>query len=99
MTAQNHPALGLPRDPTVKIWRYMDRAKLESLLQTQSLYFHRADKFQDIHEGQFTNLNPAIEDRWIAHQIANFGFGQKTDSEEILRTQYRRMLAVAHKDR
>jgi hypothetical protein len=99
MTAQDHPSFGRPRDPTVKIWRYMDQAKLESLLQTQSLYFRRADKFQDSLEGQFTKLNPAIEDRWIAHQIANYGFGAKPGSEEILRAQYRRMLAVAHEDR
>jgi hypothetical protein len=99
MTAQNHPSFGRPKDPTVKVWRYMDRAKYESMLQTGSLYFQRADKFRDSLEGQFTKMNPGIEDQWIAHQIANYGFGAKPGSEDMLRAQYRRMLAVPHEDR
>src|SRR2546425_1600566 len=99
MTAQDHPSFGRPRDPSVKIWRYMNYAKFECMLQKGSLYFHRADKFDDPLEGHYTNANPSIEDMWIAHQIANFGFGAKPGSEVELRVAYRRMLDVVHADK
>ncbi|ASQ10625.1 hypothetical protein CDO22_10890 [Sinorhizobium meliloti] len=41
------------REPSddAKIWRYMDLAKLFSLLDSESLYFTRIDKFEDPFEG------------------------------------------------
>ncbi|MGL1889093.1 MAG: DUF2971 domain-containing protein [Reichenbachiella sp.] len=39
-----------PPDETT-IWRYMDFTKLVSLLESNSLFFCRADKFQDPYEG------------------------------------------------
>jgi hypothetical protein len=99
MTAQDHPSFGRPRDPTVKIWRYMSRDKLDWMLRTGALYFRRADKFQDPLEGHYTSTNPSIEDLWISHQIAHFGFGAAPGSEDELRVQYRRMLNVVHTDK
>ena len=99
MTAQDHPSFLRPRDPNAKIWRYMDRAKFEWMLQTKSLFFCRADKFKDSLEGHYTKANPAIEDRWVSHQIANYGFGAKPGSEDDLRAAYKKMLAVVHEDK
>jgi hypothetical protein len=41
-----------PSDDAV-IWRYMDFAKFVAMLQTESLFFNRADKFRDPLEGRF----------------------------------------------
>ncbi len=40
-------------DDNVIVWKYMNLSKFLSLLTTQSLFFCRADKFDDIHEGSF----------------------------------------------
>jgi hypothetical protein len=99
MAAQDHPSFRRPRDPGAKIWRYMSCAKFEWMLRTASLYFHRADSFKDPLEGHYTSANPSMEDAWISHQIANFGFGARPGSEEELRAAYRRMLDVVHADK
>ncbi|HEY0913347.1 MAG TPA: hypothetical protein VGE22_00630, partial [Solimonas sp.] len=38
-------------DPAAKLWRYMDFTKYVSLLSSRSLYFARADSFDDTFEG------------------------------------------------
>lgn len=43
----------LPPDETV-VWRYISLPKLVSLLQTRSLFLSRADLFDDVFEGSFT---------------------------------------------
>ena len=40
----------LPED-SVKIWRFMDLPKFLSIIQTKTLYFARADQFEDPFEG------------------------------------------------
>jgi hypothetical protein len=39
-------------DPDQRIWKYMNLAKFMSLLETKSLYFCKADKFEDVFEGK-----------------------------------------------
>ena len=48
-----------PVDPTAPIWRYGELWKLEDLVRTGELYFRRADKLEDEHEG----LPPADYER------------------------------------
>lgn len=38
-------------EPNEKLWRYVDFAKFVQILETQSLFFSRADKFEDNFEG------------------------------------------------
>jgi len=40
-------------DEDHKLWRYMDLAKLVSMLESNSLWLARADTFRDAHEGRF----------------------------------------------
>lgn len=40
-----------PKDLTSSIWRYVEFWKLKDLVQTGELYFRRADKLDDEHEG------------------------------------------------
>jgi hypothetical protein len=54
MPLEPHPNLVLPPDDTV-LWRYMDFSKFLLLLETQSLWFSRADQFEDPLEGTFTD--------------------------------------------
>lgn len=52
-----HPSFKGPENKYVKIWRYMDLPKFLSLLESESLYFARADKLGDPFEGSFTEQN------------------------------------------
>lgn len=40
-------------DQDLKLWRYIDLAKLVSLLETKAIWLARADTFRDKHEGRF----------------------------------------------
>src|SRR5258706_8693532 len=43
-----------PIDPKMPVWRYLDLAKLLSLLETRALYFSRGDLLGDPFEGSIT---------------------------------------------
>lgn len=48
-----HPCLILNYPDSEKIWRYMDFTKFVNLLDTESLFFCRADSFKDKWEGTY----------------------------------------------
>ncbi|QWH51240.1 DUF2971 domain-containing protein [Bacillus mycoides] len=48
---EKQPIFKEPEDENVKVWRYMDFTKLIDILERESLYFTRADKFDDPFEG------------------------------------------------
>lgn len=56
MMFEEHPSFEAPENKNQKIWRYLDFTKLVQLLETESLYFCRADKFEDPFEGAVTYL-------------------------------------------
>ena len=47
----------MPVDQDTKISKYLDFTKFISMLETDSLYFARADKLTDRHEGAFTRTD------------------------------------------
>lgn len=51
------PFFKSPESENVKIWRYLDFTKFISLLETNSLYFARADQFNDPFEGSYTKAD------------------------------------------
>lgn len=51
---ESHPTFEQPLDLEVHVWRYMDLAKFVRLLQSQALFFARADTFDDRLEGANT---------------------------------------------
>ena len=53
----DHPELFTPPDDTV-LWRYMDFTKFVSLLETQALFFCRADRLGDPFEGSISSVTP-----------------------------------------
>ena len=62
MSFKPHPDLTVPQQDEV-VWRYMDLAKLLSLLDRSALYFSRLDKLSqlDPFEGYYTNANVALD--------------------------------------
>lgn len=51
------PSLHQPKNLDVKLWRYMDLSKFLDLIITESLYFCRADCFEDPYEGKLPMLD------------------------------------------
>jgi hypothetical protein len=51
---KEHPACDAPKNANKIIWRYMSLSKYISLLSTSTLFFSRADKFEDSFEGSST---------------------------------------------
>jgi hypothetical protein len=43
--------LFVPDDENIKIWRYMDFTKFVEMINSQTLFFSRSDKFEDKYEG------------------------------------------------
>ena len=54
---KEHPVFKKPESENAKIWRFIDFTKFASLLDTQSLFFSRADFFDDHFEGAYPNLS------------------------------------------
>lgn len=46
-----------PENDDIQVWRYMDFTKFVSFIDSQSLYFARADKFDDPFEGSLPKMN------------------------------------------
>jgi hypothetical protein len=60
-----HPCFPQPRDSNIKVWRYMNLAKLISLIQTQQLHLSRLDQLADPYEGTTTKQTAAGIDAWL----------------------------------
>jgi len=61
---QSHPIFELPADPDTQIWRYMDFTKFLAMLESDSLWFARADRLGDPFEGAYTK--PMVEKYYFA---------------------------------
>lgn len=86
-----------PEDAT-KLWRYMDFTKYVSLLATKSLYFCRADRFEDSYEGAkgLKSRKPQWDDHYLDYfrnAIRNPPPGYlKVHSDEEVEAQARDLL-------
>lgn len=56
---EEHPTFIQPENEDVKVWRYMDFTKFVSLIDSRTLYFTRADNFEDPFEGSWPISNIA----------------------------------------
>lgn len=95
----------IPDDNTV-LWRFMDFTKFVSLLQTKSLFFSRADMFDDVFEGARGLLkNKPIWDKYylnyFIHAIKTApGEEERNRSEEdILKDAKRLLIQFNSKDK
>jgi len=55
-------------EESLRLWRYMDLAKLISLLEKKAIWLARADTFKDSHEGRFPDQMRA----WIEKAYESF---------------------------
>ena len=72
---EEHPNFEPPEDDAV-LWRYMDFTKFVSLLDTQSLFFARADKLGDPFEGAYSKVNVALRPALYEGKIPEAGLRQ-----------------------
>ena len=79
-----HPAVKecQPPNPDIRIWRYIDLLRLLAFLQTRTLHFSRADKFDDRFEGSLTSLNVADRKRLLQRAFKH----DRTTTQHITRT-------------
>ncbi|WP_225691953.1 DUF2971 domain-containing protein [Thalassolituus sp. ST750PaO-4] len=56
----DHPCFNQPKNQEARLWRYMDFTKFVSLLESESLFFCRADLFKDPFEGSYSKANVAL---------------------------------------
>src|SRR5689334_5864333 len=66
----DHSAFTQPGDADIRIWRYLDLAKLVSVLNDESLHFARIDQLTDQYEG---SLSKKEYDYW--RELAAHGEG------------------------
>src|ERR1700687_4844410 len=60
MPAAQHPVFKQPADLSAPIWRYMDFTKFVSMLESNSLFFARADRLGDPFEGSSSRGNEQL---------------------------------------
>ena len=72
---EEHPNFEPPEDDAI-LWRYMDFTKFVSLLETQSLFFARADKLGDPFEGAYSKVNVALRPVLYEGKIPESGLKQ-----------------------
>ena len=65
----DHPSFPQPADAGLRVWRYLDFAKLVAMLESQSLHFARVDTLRDPFEGTLSRLE---FEQWraTAHEAA-----------------------------
>jgi hypothetical protein len=83
MPIQDDSLLDQP-PPDAKLWRYMDVSKLAALLSTRTLFFARADKFDDKWEGA---VSPNDLEAWEEMVGAS---GESPADRDLLVRNYRR---------
>ena len=77
---QEHRSFTRPDDQDAKLWKYLDFTKFISMLETDSLYFARADKLTDRHEGAFTRTGRPMR--------VDIKVPGKTDPENAIRNPH-----------
>jgi hypothetical protein len=91
MLLGDHEAL-FPPNENRTIWRYLDFTKFVSLLETQQLYFPRADQFDDPYEGTWSSEGV----RWLRNPQQNDGFPPHASEKLISFTdQMRREMFIS----
>jgi hypothetical protein len=56
----NHESFRQPENKNLRLWRYMDFTKFVFLIATKTLFFCRADLFDDPFEGSYSKANVAM---------------------------------------
>lgn len=76
-----HPDIIAPKNPNIRIWRYIDFPKFLWMLEQSSIFFSRADKFEDPYEGKYgpNNIRKTSEmlSQYVPSGLAEAGAKEK----------------------
>jgi len=83
---KEHPVFKAPEDPDVKIWRYLSLPKFISMIHSESIFFARADKFEDKFEGSYSHANVELRPQIYKDKIPESAMSQLSEfSKHMLR--------------
>jgi hypothetical protein len=85
-----HPCFPQPGDTSLRVWRYLDLAKLIWLLENKKLYLTRLDLLNDPHEGSTPRLLAVLRDL----QLRAFGAEQLVAQMPGINQESRRSMYV-----
>lgn len=85
--SNGNPNFKEPDDLEKSVWRYLDLAKLLSLIHSNSLYLTRADQFKDIYEGSFPLKNVELMEKMETEGLKSF-IGDYTHRSKLKKTYY-----------
>ncbi|MDP4145725.1 MAG: hypothetical protein Q8936_14765 [Bacillota bacterium] len=80
-----HPVFNTPSNEEIKVWRYMDFTKFLNILERQSLFFTRSDRFEDKFEGSYTRYNVRMRPQVYNGQIPEEGLRQMSEASNRFR--------------
>ena len=72
---EEHPGFKSPNEDAT-LWRCMDFTKFVSLLETQSLYFARADRLGDPFDGSYSRANTALRPALYEWKLPDADWGR-----------------------
>lgn len=93
---EKHPVCNLPKDKEIKIWRYLDLSKFIDLYINESLYFARADEFEDIFEGSLPKQSIIARNVQLKELSSNkSGFEIKSEFWNNVGLDFKRKYAIS----
>lgn len=77
-------------DKNAKLWRYMDFAKFMTILEKETIFFVRSDRFEDKHEGSYPTKNIEMRKKKYGLYANSENFLEKLSSlnEEVRRCTF-----------
>ena len=66
-----HECFPQPTDTSTSVWRYIDIAKLISMLEVDALYLTRLNLFDDPYEGSLTHISAQARDEFFIRELGD----------------------------
>lgn len=92
---QPHDAFEPPSNLEIPIWRYIDLAKFLSLLESQALYFARADQMDDKFEGSTSEPSIAEFREMLRPYVSTEAFASQRGQESEMFQNIRRYVYMS----
>jgi hypothetical protein len=92
---EKHHVCNPPKDKETKIWRYLDLPKFIDFFINESLYFARADEFEDIFEGSLPKQSIIARTNQLNEYSSNkSGFETKSDFWNNVGLDFKKKFAI-----
>ncbi|KAA3647121.1 MAG: hypothetical protein DWQ07_06390 [Chloroflexi bacterium] len=83
-----------PENKDIRIWRYLDFSKYVSMLESKALFFSRADRLGDEHEGATTQLSRAIFHAQMTQMIEKKHVDEGLEQMEKMHLAIRKLVYI-----